>query len=154
MAIDANFEKAMLNKVDAFSRNLDKGIAQTAENIRAGIQDNIISGKKYSGGRLAKNKPSTVNRKGFNWPLVRTGQMAKSITKKSVPDGYEIYVGFNPVIAAYLQYGYSRVYGKKATKGMTKYHSVTVAARPFFGINNPIKQGIRKVIVNFFNNGR
>lgn len=31
-------------------------------------------------GRLVKNAPSTVKRKGFNHPLFQTGQLAKSIT--------------------------------------------------------------------------
>lgn len=89
-----------------------------AERVADSITYNIGAGIKYTGGKVAKNKLSTIKRKKQNHVLFETGLLFHSVKYKPEGRGYKIYIDKpRAEIAGYLQ---------KGNKHMT--------ARPFFGI--------------------
>lgn len=106
-----------------FTINQVKAIA---ERVADSITYNIGAGLKYTGGKVAKNKPSTIRRKKQNHVLYETGILFNSVRYKQEGRGYKVYIAKpRTEIATYLQ---------KGNKHMT--------ARPFFGITKTKYQQI------------
>lgn len=108
-------------KVKGFSR-------LAAEMIQDRIKENILRGKRYDGGSVARLAPSTIRRKrGNTSPLTDTFTLYNSIAVKELKATYKVYVkplrgrfkSKTPrsLVARFLQFG-------------TKF----MIARPFWGI--------------------
>lgn len=61
----------------------EKSLKQTAVRIQTHAQELIY----VNDGTFQDNAPSTVKKKGFNHPLLQTGQLARSITCRLCKDG-------------------------------------------------------------------
>lgn len=113
-----NLKKETLTKEKVDVKISANELKTIAERVADSITYNIGAGLKYTGGKVAKNKPSTIRKKRQNYPLYETGDLFKSIKVKNTGGKYVVYVDSSRnEVATYLQQG-----GK---------HMV---ARPFFGI--------------------
>lgn len=144
----SNIEEVLNNidrMFDGYSRKLDKATAEVSTLAIDNIKNNILTGRSYKGGTIMGNAPATVNAKGFDFPLVHYALMVKGITKRSIQDGYEVYLGDKAEIGARLNRGYMMTFRNGATK--------KVPARPFFGVGKDLKDKIKQLL-NLIFNGR
>lgn len=112
-----------------------KEVKAIADEIADNITKNISSGKKYTGGAVARLAKSTIKRKGSSIPLIHTGKLLHGIIVSRAGDGYIIqfrktrYKGGISLdkVATYLNYGTPKM-----------------PSRPFFGIT---PANARRIIV-------
>jgi len=145
---DRIFNKQALNN---FTQDQAKFIALK---IKQHIEENLMQAKRFdTGQQVAKLAPATVKRKGFKRPFLETGKLFESISIKKVGKGYAVYVlKRRAEIAAALHFGgvrkvkYKKSYKAKGkaileTKNKggrikeLKPGTITLPARPFFGVN-------------------
>ena len=114
-----------------------KELKQIADDIAMSIRKNISSGRKFTGGRVARLAKSTIKRKRSSVPLIETGRLLSGIIIKRKGDDYVVTLKDTiyprsgtslDKVATYLNYGTPRM-----------------PARPFFGISN---SDAKKIILN------
>lgn len=87
---------------------LQRQVKAIAEDIKKDIDRNLRQGLKYTGGKVAKLRPSTIKRKGHSRVFLETGKLFNAIQVKKVGTSYYVTVKPNRLeIASYLQNGYS-----------------------------------------------
>jgi len=133
-----------------------------AEVIREGIQENVLNSESIHGGQVAPDSPATVKFKGFQRPLYHTGGLSRSIMKRKISGGYEVYVSSKKSLSGlpYSEVAYNLQYGWKGTAnlvkpiGKKKYTKTSVniktPPRPFFGISEKIDNDIDTTLNNIF----
>ncbi|MBE2228252.1 MAG: hypothetical protein IAE93_12940 [Ignavibacteria bacterium] len=120
-----------IQEIEEFTTINPSQLKRIAEAVKEGIEKNISTAQKYSGGSVAPLKPSTVKKKGSSRPLFQTGQLLNSVTLTQISDNiYEVFISSNrSEIASYLHFGTQRM-----------------QARPFFGISESVSKRIDEII--------
>jgi len=120
---------------------LQRDVKAIAELVRADIENNLKKGLKYTGGKVAPLKKSTIQRKGHSRVFLETGKLFNSIQVKKVGSAYV--VGVKPDRSDIMKYLQEGEPGK-------------MKARPAFGITkaklnlfvNKVLKGKKKIDVN------
>jgi phage gpG-like protein len=139
-----NLERAFNDFVKEKENKVMKDVKVIAELIRDDIRENIMSSRKVPSGNIKKNTRATIKIKGSSTPLINTGQLYRSVSVRPITNGYEVYLGGdkNNEVAYYNSYDRTQdvIFGKKREK------SITIPARPFFGIRSKTKSDLKKIL--------
>lgn len=99
---------------------LQSQVKAIAEDIKKDIDRNLRQGLKYTGGKVAKLRPVTIQRKGHSRVFLETGKLFNSVQVKKVGTSYYVTIKPNRLeIASYLQNGIPEN---------------NLVPRPFFGV--------------------
>ena len=113
---------------------LQRQTKEVAEQVAESIRQNLYKGRKYTGGKVAPLKRSTIKRKGHSRVFLDTGKLFNEVIVKKIGTSFVVQIKDDrSAIAEYLQEGVS---------GRMK-------ARPFFGIT---RANLRKIIAEVFAN--
>lgn len=72
--------------------HLQEALDRTGRHLESRIKTGILTGRP-AGKRLARNAPSTIQRKGSDKPLIDTGTMVEAIQTISIPARRETFIG-------------------------------------------------------------
>lgn len=147
------FEQSLTKYAEQKRNELSKDCKAIAELIKEDIQGNIFNARKIPTGKLKPNTKATANKKGFNAPMIETGELHDSISVRPIQDGYEVFINGeeNRLKAFYNHYDrYAKqVFGKYVGFDIKKRNttgSLKIPARPVFGIRNTIKRELKKLL--------
>lgn len=129
----------LIQDIELFTSVNPSQLREIAQAVKEGIERNIGTGQKYSGGSVSPLALSTIQQKGFSRPLFHTGQLLGSVQlSQSGDNAYEVFINSNRSdVASYLNFG---------TKRMT--------ARPFFGISEAVLKNIEEILNKPLQDGR
>jgi len=122
-----------IQDIESFTTVNPSQLKQIAEAVKRGIETNIATGQKYTGGSVAPLALSTIHQKGSSRPLFRTGQLLGSVKlSQSGENIYEVFISSNrSEIASFLNFGTKKI-----------------PARPFFGISEAVLKNIEEILIN------
>lgn len=121
----------VIQDVSKFATINASQLKDIAQAVKEGIEKNISTAQKYTGGSVAPLSQSTVKKKGSSRPLFQTGRLLGSVQMNQISDNaYEVFLSSNrSEIASYLNFGTSRM-----------------PERPFFGISESVLRTIDEII--------
>lgn len=100
---------------------LQRDVKAIAELVKKDIENNLKKGIKYTGGKVAPLKKSTIKRKGHSRVFLDKGLLFKAINVKKVGSAYVVGVSENRSdIMKYLQEGNPGVMKPRPAFGITK----------------------------------
>lgn len=126
-----NWVSQTIQDIRKFSTVNPSQLKRIAEAVKEGIEKNISTGQKFSGGNVAPLKQSTITKKGFSRPLFETGQLLNSVQMNQISENaYDVFISSNrSVIASYLNFGTERI-----------------PERPFFGVSSAVQKRIDEIL--------
>lgn len=137
LTLSKSFERKLTDK-----KFTQKGLLQVANLIKEKITDNILKGKTFRGGNVAKLAKSTIKRKKSSRPLVETGKLSNSVVVATDSGKVVVRMARNRYakskatieqVAGYLQEGTARM-----------------PSRPFFGIT---QKDLNRFVTQVFGKG-
>lgn len=129
----------IIQDIELFTSVNPSQLREIAEVVKNGIERNIATGQKYTGGSVAPLAFSTIKQKGFSRPLFQTGQLLGSVQlTPSGENAFDVFISSNrSEIASYLNFGTNRT-----------------PARPFFGISEAVQRQIDEILNKPLQDGR
>lgn len=123
--------EVLIQDIETFTTVNPSQLKEIAQAVKNGIERNIATGQKYTGGSVAPLAFLTIQQKGFSRPLFQTGQLLGSVQlTQSGENTYEVFINSNrSEIASYLNFGTKRM-----------------PARPFFGISEAVLKQIEEIL--------
>lgn len=118
----------MLQRMDPIDPR--RALRETGQFLLVKVRKGVLSGKP-GGQRLRANAPATVRRKGFNKPLIDTGQMVSEIGLRERRSG-----GFAAVFVGIDRSKIHVADPRRRVARIARFHEFGTAAarpRPFFG---------------------
>lgn len=121
----------VIQDIEKFTTVNPSQLKEIAQAVKEGIEKNIATAQKYSGGAVAPLAQSTIRNKGFSRPLFQTGQLLRSVQLNQISENiYEVFIGGNrSEIASYLNFGTGKM-----------------PERPFFGISESVLRTIDEIL--------
>jgi len=140
---DAELRRTMA-KLSAALADSTPAMRDLGERLLRSTRERFSQGQKRApdGTPWARNRPSTIERKGRDNPLYKSGLLQGTLRYQVGAGGREVLVGSNRIYAAVQQFGnpQNRMYNTPAG------NPAPIPARPFLGVSADDRQAVLRIL--------